>query len=123
MNHRVKSRFSITSPPRLGKEWLSERFPWTITESRLPDDNLPYHITGFDLAAGEHDRVDSHLTAVKHILLKSEQELSNLSEECGYTLWVNYKFPRDSGAINFPVSLQSAFSFMRIEIILHLNPD
>jgi hypothetical protein len=122
MNHRVTSRFSITSPPRLGTEWLSERFPWTVTESRAPDDKVPYHITGFDLAAGEHDRVDSHLTVVKRILLKSEQELSNLSEECSYALWLNYNFPRDSGSINFPVSLQSAFSFMRVEIILRLSP-
>ena len=122
MKHSVTSRFSIMSPLNIDQDWLSEKFPWPVIEARPPDEKIAHHITVFDLQAGEHDRVDYHLAEVNRRLMEMEDELSTLSEECAFALWINYAFPSDSGAINLPVSIQSAFSFLRTEIILHLKP-
>ena len=121
MTDQVSSRFSISSKT-LDSVFLKHRFSWPVVETADPE-KIDGYITIYDLEAGKHSRVDHHLEAVKLVLLKNETELGKLRDDCQYTLWVRYRFPSREGAFNLSPYLLSFFSFLRIEIIFHLNEN
>ena len=123
MPHSVTSRFSIFSP-RLGADNLTQRFPWPVVEASSPDEKrIPGYFTVFDLGAGQHDRVDNHLAAVRHILLAHERDLDPLCEgDCKYALWVYYEFPATEGAFNIHPLIHAVFAMFRVEVVFHLKP-
>ena|SRR5579862_1453806 len=121
MSHVVKSRFSISSP-RFDAGFLTEMFPWRVVETDAADQTHP-HITVFDLGVGEHHRVDSHLVAAKAALLKHESDLDSIcGDDCGFVLWISYRFPTKDGAININPSASAAFGLLRVELVFHLTP-
>ena len=122
MPHSVKSRFTIFSP-RLGADYLTQRFSWPVIESASPDDKIPGYITAFDIGAGQHDRVGHHLAAVRNVLLLHERDLQSLcDEDCKYALWVYYEFPANEGSFNVQSAIHSVFAMFRVEVIFHLKP-
>jgi hypothetical protein len=116
----VSSRFSIVSG-KLDSVYLSHHFSWPVTETERSNDKIEYHITTFDLGVGHHARVDKHLDAAARALLEKETELSRLSSECHYALWVRYRYSKGDGAFNLSARLLAAFGFLRVEVIFHLN--
>jgi hypothetical protein len=123
MQDSVRSEFTISSP-KLGVEEIASMFPWRITEATAPNEKLkfPDYITAFDLGLGEHERVDHHLVAVKHELLAHEKQLHLIGEECGYALWIYYKFCGSEGAFNIHPSLHAAFALLQVEVVFHIRP-
>jgi hypothetical protein len=116
----VSSRFSIASGT-LESACLSHHFSWPVVEAVRSNDEIDYHVTMYDLGLGRHTRVDKHLDSAIKTLLEKETELGRLSNECHYTLWVHYCFPKGEGAFNLSQRLLAAFAFLRVEVIFHLN--
>ena len=121
MLHTVKSQLAVFSP-QLDAECLRELFPWRVLNARAATEQFPQHITVFDLGVGEHERVDAHLTAVRHELLAHASDLDPFAGDCHFALWVYYDFPAAEGAFNIHPPIHAAFAMFRVEVIFHLKP-
>ena len=121
MPNTVRSQFSISSP-QLDADCFRDVFPWRVLDAKSATEQFPQHITVFDLGIGKHERVDAHLSAVRHELLARANDLDPFTGDCHFALWVYYDFPAAEGAFNLHPSIHAAFAMFRVEVIFHLKP-
>lgn len=120
MSHTVRSSFSVSSKTLDAKQ-LSRYLPWEVVEAVNPHDKIDFFLSVFDLGVGQHDRVDRHLEKATEELLKKAVDLEKLMQDCQYTLWVQYRFTENEGAINVPYLLSSRLAHLQVELVFHLN--